>query len=112
MQHISESMKNLDLIKIEESAFTPPLPRKYRPNLKTINESYVEMEPASLHKVQVHKAQSNEKLPNVDTITIHDSVIGHPHYATLPPRFAPRFPLTPNLAKTISKTDPDISNIN
>jgi len=107
MQTISDSMSNLDLIKIEESAFTPPLPRKFRPNLATINESYVEMSPPLLHKVQFHKAHSDETLQN----NVPDSVIDHPHYATLPPRFAPRFPLTENLAKIISKTDPDVSTI-
>jgi hypothetical protein len=63
------------------------------------------MEPILSFKAQVHKAQSDEQIPKVD------SVVNHPHYATLPPRFQPRFPLTDSLAKAISKTDPDIRTI-
>jgi hypothetical protein len=100
MKSLTASMSNLELVKIEESAFTPPLPRKHKPTLSKIDEDYMEMQPLNFNP------ENNETLAQSDYIVITDNVTPEPTYSSPSPRFAPRFAFSPTLQNTLEKLSP------
>ena len=102
MHAITDSMSNLDLVKIEESALTLPLPKKLpTPLLTPINKSYVEMDPLMILSPEPATiADTEERLAGTDTVMITDNVC----YSTSsdpPHRFRPRFRFTKAVIKSM-----------
>ena len=107
MKAITDSMSNLDLVKIEESAFTPPLPLKSRrPSMAAINEDYVEMEPLMSQVIEpaptepASTAVTDEQMASTEIVTITDNVCS-PIYSDPMHRFRPRFRFTPAVMKSM-----------
>ena len=103
MKSLTESMNNLELVNIEETALTPPLPPKYKPNLDTINEDYIEMTP-------LVKSSSKEQLAQTDIITVTDNSCANPIYSSPRSRHEPRFHLSPVLQARIDKLSRNTDN--
>ena len=99
MKMLTASMSNIEEAKFDDdNNFTPPLPKKFKPSLSPVNESYVEMEPLFLKKKEL-----DEKLANVDTITVTDNSCENPIYSSPKPSHSPRFHLTPAVIHTIER---------
>ena len=100
MHSITDSLSNLNIMQIEENAFTPPLPRKLqKPNLTSIKEDYMEMAPIL--------SKTDEKLASSETITVKDNVRENPVYSAPSPKFKPRFVFSPTLQKSKDNLDSD-----
>ena len=102
IDEITQSLSNLDLVKIEETAFTPPLPKKrLKPSLDPINESYVEMAPLMMDPQKSTPSLDKIEQPTDESCIIIENTPTHVVYSVPSPRYKPRFQFSPSVMRSM-----------